>query len=459
MQADVDKARALVVLSVLAVAVLMATAAWMGAGDRRVLDRGRRSGSPAAAAPIRSGAGIDSRWWNARWPYRLPVSVGAAGYARENGTPVEVELDFADRLGQVDASGELDPQSIRVVEVAADDSTIIDENVPFQFDQFDARSRAATEACGTLTFLLEGQTPPEAVRYYHVYFGTGEGTFAAPNVPEKVGLEDIGTYEGFPTWKITTPRATYYYHKRSAGFASLIDQGGNDWISYHPEEGSGPEGEYRGIPNMSPMGFHPGNPEGKKKTQVLSRGPVKLSLLAETTDEQWRARWDLYPTHATMTLLSKGPEPYWILYEGTPGGRFDRSDYWVTSTGERFSVEPYTQQNKWTGDLPAPEWVYFGDAGMDRVMYYARHGDDNVVDRFWRFGEGEMTVFGFGRGPREVQWERLRAVPARLTVGFAEDNTFTHVRAIVRSATRPLDLVVGAPRARPDGAPSRGGSN
>ena len=231
MQADVDKARALVVLSVLAVAVLMATAAWMGAGDRRVLDRGRRSGSPAAAAPIRSGAGIDSRWWNARWPYRLPVSVGAAGYARENGTPVEVELDFADRLGQVDASG------------------------------------------------------------------------------------------------------------------------------------------------------------------------------------------------------------------------------------ERFSVEPYTQQNKWTGDLPAPEWVYFGDAGMDRVMYYARHGDDNVVDRFWRFGEGEMTVFGFGRGPREVQWERLRAVPARLTVGFAEENTFTQVRAIVRSATRPLDLVVGAPRARPDGAPSRGGSN
>ena len=159
-------------LSVLAVAVLMATAAWMGAGDRRVLDRGRHSGSPAAAGPIRSGAGIDSRWWNAHWPYRLPVSVGAAGYARENGTPVDVELDFADRLGQVDASGEC------------------------------------------------------------------------------------------------------------------------------------------------------------------------------------------------------------------------------------FSVEPYTQQNKWTGDLPA-----------------------------------------------------------RLTVGVAEDNTFTHVRAIVRSATRPLNLVVGAPRARPDGAPSRGGSN
>jgi hypothetical protein len=257
----------------------------------------------------------------------------------------------------------------------------------------------------------------------------------------RVELEDIGEYEGEAAWKITTPPATYYYHHRSGGFASLVDRDGNDWISYHP--GGKERGEYRGIPNIAPPQFHPGRPEGKRPGRIVSRSESHVSLLAETEDGRWATQWDIHADHARMTLLRKGEEPYWILYEGTPGGRFETTDYWVNSRGERFESAPYVQKNMWHGDLPEPEWVYFGDAKMKRVLVLKREPYSPAMDEYWHFGDGGMTVFGFGRGPRESGWQRLADVPCELTIAFVESDRHADVARAVKSfgrrAQRPRD--------------------
>lgn len=354
---------------------------------------------------------------------------------------VEIDIDFAHHLQQVGSDEPLNLASLQLVELDAQ-GRMIDSEVDFQFDILNA-SDPSKRANGTLVFNLQGTTPVSAVRYYRLFFGDRETPSKNHSITPKVLLEDIGEYQGNPTWKISTPGGAYYYHRDSGGFASLIDKDGNDWISYRP--GGRDKGEYRGIPNVAPVDWHPGRPEGKKESQILAEGPLRIRLLTESEDEKWRAHWDIYPYYATMTLQNVGSEPYWILYEGTPGGEFNLTDYWVDSSGRRFDdMARYEGPDKaWHGDLPAPEWVYFGDAGMNRVMFFIHHEDDQAIDEFWNFGEGGMTVFGFGRGPRQEGWQRLTAVPAHLTVGFSEENDHPSVTKAIDSILKPIRFTVG----------------
>jgi hypothetical protein len=143
-----------------------------------------------------------------------------------------------------------------------------------------------------------------------------------------------------------------------------------------------------------------------------------------------------------------------MLYEGTPGGEFTVADYWVDSSGRRFDSGPFTLENKWNGDLPDPEWVYFVDPLLDRALYLVHHEPSQEVDEYWHFGDGGMTVFGFGRGPKEIAWQRLLKVPARLTIGLVESKEFDEVKSCIESAFRPLQLELGnihelKPRQRP----------
>ena len=61
----------------------------------------------------------------------------------------------------------------------------------------------------------------------------------APVVPvDQVGVTDDAD-EGQATFRIDTAQATYQYQKTAAGFSSLLDSDGNDWISFNPTAGSG----------------------------------------------------------------------------------------------------------------------------------------------------------------------------------------------------------------------------
>ena len=146
-----------------------------------------------------------------------------------------------------------------------------------------------------------------------------------------------------------------------------------------------------------------------------------------------------------MTLFKKGPGKYWILYEGTPGGEFNIDDFWVRSDGVREALEPYFMpESQWSGHLPSPKWVYFGDNKIDRVLYYVFHEDygTKYEDVLWHFGEKGMTVFGFGRGPTQAKWTQLEECPAHITIGFAEKGDFKYVEEKINSAYKSLKISV-----------------
>ena len=320
--------------------------------------------TPANAQPA------PNDWWNAQWRYRVPITISSNGVARTD-KPAEISINFTALLAGLGVNGAFDPNSLRVIEVDGTNQ-VLNDAVPFQFDPAGGYN-ATTNATGTLVVLLSGTTAANAARSYHVYFDLAGKGFNAPTFTPLLTLVDNVMDEGQSSYQIQTARGPYYYQKDAAGFSSLVDQGGNDWLGYKPTGGAG--GTFRGVPNMiHPEGhFHPGATNAT--TVILTQGPLKLTIKSTTNDGKWEARWEFFPTYVRMTLL-KADHAYWFLYEGTPGGTLDlATDLVVRSNGTQTAAA-----DKWTGDLAGPEWAYFADPGVNRAFFAASHSEDSVVD-------------------------------------------------------------------------------
>lgn len=265
--------------------------------------------------------------------------------------------------------------SLRVVELDAA-GHVIDTTPWFQYD-------AATRgAGGELTLLLKGDAESPSSRRYAVYFAD-DGTYTAPADGPGIQTTPGVDHEGQESVRIATPLGTWYFHMDGAGFASLDDGSGNDWLGYRP--GGGAAGDYRGIPNLVyPEGyFHPGGTGCT--TRVAADGPLRVVLESECGDGAWATRWEVFRGYARLTVL-RAAHPYWFLYEGTPGGTLEEdTDFYVLSDGSRFGAgEP------WDADLPEPEWLYFGDPAVERVLWLAHETDDDHPDAYYPM-EGAMT--------------------------------------------------------------------
>lgn len=229
-------------------------------------------------------------------------------------------------------------------------------------------------------------------------------------------------------YKIVTAKATYYLEKKGFGLSSLLDSEGNDWISHHPKPGSKAGGEHRGFPNavhnQDASFFHPYNVSTQPTTsKVLKKSSDCVSIEGISSNNNWHCRWDFYPTHCSFTM-TKMPDgyKYWILYEGTPGGEFDDSDYYMISS-EKEKVPVTTNYDK---DIPGPEWIVFGDPNVKRVLFMANHKDDDYPDKYWQLNH-QMTVFGFGRDGLTKFYED---VPRTFSIGFIES---THHKKIEKT--------------------------
>ena len=366
-------------------------------------------------------------WWNPQWRYRSTVEVNVGSFERVN-KPVNAALNFTQLLAPL-GGGTMNETSLRVIEVSAA-GAIINPSVAFQFDR-DPAYNAASNARGTLVFLLGGTTAANTTRYFDVYFDTAAG-FSPATVPAQVTITDNIAHEGQSSFRIVTTSGTYYYHKQGGGFASFEDVNGNDWIGYGPTVGSGSAVEYRGIPNLGDVG-HPGYLNST--SSIVSLGPLKATFQSQSTNGAWRYMWEVYPTYATLTLQQAGGS-YWLLYEGTPGGTFaPATDTWTRSSGETL---PCSQT--FVGDIANPEWAYFRDGVVDRYLFLAHHEDDALEDQYYSL-DGNMTVFGFGRQYSPFA-RLLTAVPAHLTIGLG-DSSATAPLAI-NSAFRDLNVVTGA---------------
>ncbi len=222
----------------------------------------------------------------------------------------------------------------------------------------------------------------------------------------QVRITAIPDYQGQPSYQIETPAATWIYHRQGAGFASLLDPDGNDWIGYRP--GARAAGEFRGIPNLihPGAGMHPGG-------TLCASQASGARIVSTCEDGAWAAHWDFYPDFARLTV-TKAPRPYWFLYEGTPGGKLDLDhDYWLLADGARGGMD-----DAFARDLPDPEWIAFGDNRAPRLLVVAKEQPDATLDQFYQM-DGEMTVFGFGREHR-CCGKYLTEAPASFIVLFTD---------------------------------------
>jgi hypothetical protein len=278
-----------------------------------------------------------------------------------------------------------------------------------------------------------------------LYFDLAGATFAPAPVTPLVTVSDPVIDEGQECFRIATSRATYFFQKLGAGFSSLVDEDGRDWIGYHPQGGSA--GHFRGIPNSGV--FHPGYLTSTSR--LRSHGPLKATLYAETLDGGTACTWEIYPDHATFTML-RADRPYWFLYEGTPGGKFDQDrDRVVRSPGVTASAS-----ESWAEALPDPAWVYFADGESGRALYAVQHEPDDLIDSYWPMNR-QMTVFGFGRRARH---ERplaglMTRTPNRFTIGLHAGGAADTVAGAIDSAFQPCALEVGVLEERQPEAPGK----
>jgi hypothetical protein len=414
-----------------------------GDGDLDILQKPFELDDPKENVDIWLNNGtvrIGGLWEEKNYKYRAGIRVGAAGYIRQD-RPVEIEIDFSMLLRRLGKSDSIDPQQIVLYEQQNEELIA----VPFQFDMHED-FHPLTNAKGTLTFILDGTTQPNQVRHIELYFGNrnGSGTNQSISVEAPVSVRIIDEHEGQESYHIAAQNAAYYYHKFGAGFASLEDCDGNDWLGYNPgvgpESKSGSGGKYRGTPNMGhPEGYcHPGNEVSDSR--ILSAGPIKVTLESQSKDGKMHCRWDIFGTYARMTVLTMRL-PYWFLYEGTPGGKLDMStDMCIRANGRDCIVTGVNE--KWQGDIQAGdgvEWLAFADPSLNRSLYIVHHEDDQAMDSYWPMNR-EMTVFGFGRLGLD---KYMRMVPAHFTLGLIDSTDAEEIRAAVNNACQPLHINLG----------------
>ncbi len=377
----------------------------------------------------RVGASAD--WQFADRHLRLPLSIGAGGYARTDKV-ADVPVDFTALLAGVGVSGSFDPTSLRVVEVN-DLGVAQNTDVPFQFDPAPDYS-ANSNAQGTLVVLLTGQTSPNATRLYQIYFDIVGAPYTPPTVTPQLTFTDGVSDEGFASYKFETPAATYFYHKQGGGFSSLVDSAGNDWISWNSATGAA--GDFRGIPNLvNPTDggyFHPGRTTST--SSVVNQGPLKTTIKSVSSDKRWETVWAVYPTYARMTV-TKADGSYWFLYEGTPGGQLENSDRVVRSNAAETAG-----LGSWLGDISGEEWVYFKDASLNQSLFVAHEQEDALTDSY-RPLDNVMTVFGFGRNEGSRRY--LKDVPQHFVIGLANETNHAGVGATVHDAYKPLATSMG----------------
>jgi len=233
---------------------------------------------------------------------------------------------------------------------------------------------------------------------------------------------------GGAAYIISTPSAIYYLEKEGGGLSSMLDPDGVDWLGFHSEEGSGWKGEYRGFPNAIHRQdgdyFHAMNAGTDPSSSVVDIESERHVRITFTSGNgKWQGQWDFFPDRCdfTMSKVSAGYK-YWVQYEGVPGGEMDATDYWYASA----DTERHPIEEQFIGDLPAPEWMAFGDQNSPRVLYILHHEDDDFPDDY--VSRPYMTVLGFGRREKD----KYLSTAQTFSIGFIESTNYSLIGRTIK---------------------------
>ena len=419
----------------------MAAAAVGVSATARAVTTKRRTSTTAPRTTKPAPAPTTGSWWADRnaGALRQTITVSAGGFTRTD-HPIELDLNGG--------STPIAPASVRVIEIDAG-GQVVNADVPHQFDRGVSPS---------LVFLLTGATAASATRRYAVYFDVGATTIPAKPVTARVKLEENQADEGQDGFRVSTRGAAYSYQRKGGSFSSLVDKDGNDWLSYHPEPGAGPNGAggaYRGMPNFHfPDGnFHPGFEVSD--TEVLANGPLRVVLRStSTTGGSWAYETAFFPDFARSTV-TKAASEYWFLYEGTPGGESGRGGVKAFKV-LRADGEEYGHRDSWSTKFKDEAWVSFRSPGLSgpygRSLFLAHNTTHKGFDSYYLAREdgsgvgaddlGSMTVFGFGRDNGKMSLSK-DDLPNRFTFGLMEPTDATDAAAKVRGAYRDVSTTTG----------------
>ena len=241
------------------------------------------------------------------------------------------------------------------------------------------------------------------------------------NVTQAVRLDENAVDEsagGIECYRIETPNCTFFLDKVGAGLSSMVDRDGQDWLGFHPKPGSGAAGEYRGFPNAvfkeAGSYFHARNAGTDPCITIVEEVTSERVVISATSDNGlWAGTYTFTEDGCTFTMTKMPADrSFWVLYEGTPGGEYDDTDWWMTSA--EIKKRSLTQNHE--GDIDGDEWIAFGDVSSPRMLVLSNHQRDDHTDRYYQM-QKKMTVFGFGREGME---KYLRTVPQSFSIGLVE---------------------------------------
>ncbi len=319
--------------------------------------------------------------------YQVPITVTGGDVAQTDAISEE-HVDFGALFEQVGSPGSLDEASLRVDEVDGN-GTVIGGPYLVQFDE-----DAPGASTGDLLFQLPGALPAHGTRKVVVSFDhAASGAFSPQVGPAGAVTVSDTTDEGQNVYKISTPRADWYLQKKAGAFSSVVDAGGVDWVGWHPKDVAAQfAGEYRGIGQLNDHWFHPDKDVDATNTNmtVQSTGSMKATFQGSTNG--YTQKIEVYPTFTRSTFTATGADPWWFLYEGTPGG--DSAIQSGAGTVYRSDGGSAAFNGNFSTDMGAPSWVGFAVPGQNRTMFFS-HGQSDGEEGY--HSSGQMTIFGFGR--------------------------------------------------------------
>lgn len=212
-------------------------------------------------------------------------------------------------------------------------------------------------------------------------------------------------------WRFEFPTYAAYYDPIGGGLASLVDGQGRDWLSFRP--GSGPRGEYRGLPNLVHRpGGHSRFHAGYTGQQACTSTRVADHEICGEAPEGWRLRWRFQACGFTCALEAAPPgDPcYWFLYEGTPGGSWE-PDRCAAHFADG-SARPLTDDWELSAAACAP--IAFTAPGETSALGFSTTLQPETVASY--FPMDGMTVFGYGRALKSTIGELTE--PRAFAVAF-----------------------------------------
>lgn len=211
-----------------------------------------------------------------------------------------------------------------------------------------------------------------------------------------------------PSFIIRTPTATYHYQKEAGGFSTILDVNGRDWIQYNRSDSiavpRSADSDFRGLPNLvyKSEDGGAGHPGFSKMVSTFVP-PNRIESVSKSG--KWAWHWDFFDDHAELTIDERDAHtPYWFLYEGPVGGKFEPlRHFWGSDATGLVDGRPDLMRGEEL--LAHMQTAYFGTKGYSPIFFVHQTEKDDEIDHFAYMGNSKagihskdgMVVFGFGR--------------------------------------------------------------